>query len=475
MQRLVWLIWILILYSPELALSQSNTVRLTIPELEKKPVLNRTYQSETSITYLTLANGIRVGLRPMVGKEGNYVDSAVYIRAESVNRKGQYAESDKANAQIGSYLIRYAGVANLDHQQFEQFLKDNKTYFEANGSPVSVGINLKTDPNHVEVALQAIYAFYTKPRTDYPAIRSCLDELIIRYRQRPDTSLESITSDSLRLALVRKGNFLEASDLEKVDPVHAVNMNIKRLANAQDFIFTIVGAYSLEEMIPLLQLYVGNLPTSKADKRPREDNDGSFPNPRLKQTVYRPNISTAVVNWVFLTNYEEIEEGQNNLDQAYVSVLSSRLKKELSKTAHKGERVLVAKEPGQILNMNRFKNRQVGVLVRLHCLPERIDSLSLLVRSTMARLAKEPISDVELDRFRENRSRNSSYAQNSSFTWSLFMWGSSFGPAWPIRAVGDIGRLGKNVTPETLQRTARRYASTKDKIDLTFLPTTARR
>jgi hypothetical protein len=464
---------ILILFSSVIVVGQSDSVRLSIPKLKKIPVASQTYHPESNISYLTLANGVRIALRPMVGREGSHIDSSIYIRAESVNRKGQYAGSDKINVRIGGYLIRYAGVANLDHEAFDHFLKEHKTYFESNGSQLSLGISLQTYPNHLNEAFQAIYAFYTEPRSDYKATRFALDELIKRYRQRPDTSLESITSDSLRLVLARKGSYLEATDLEKAVPKRAVRLYKKRLSNAQDFIFTIVGAYSLEQIIPLIQLYLGNLPTSKVSNRPTDD-DGSFPDPRLKRTIYLPNISTAVINQVFLTNYEQVEEGQNNLDEAYTSVLSSRIKKKLDNVKHRDERVLVLKQPGEILNMTRSKNRQVGVLVKLYCSPARVDSLVALVRSEMEILSKEPVSEGEMDSFKQRGKKNNDYFQTSSYMWSLVMWGSSFGSDWPMKISADREQLLKKITPEALQQTARRYASTKDIIELIFLPTSTR-
>ena len=467
------LIWMLILGRPVLA--QTDVTQLISPELKEVAIVNHIHQPELNITYLTLANGVRIALRLMVGKEGSFVDSSVYIRAESLNRQGQYTGHDNVNAQIGGYLMRYAGVANLNHQQFNQFLKEHKTHFESNGSHLSVGIDLKTDPSHVKAALQAIYAFYTKPRSDRSVIRFALDELIKRYQQQqPDTSLESITSDSLRQVLSRKGSYLNAASLQKANPRRAVNLAKERFASAQDFVFTIVGPCSPEEIIPLLQRYLGNLPTSKTSNRPKVDDDGSFPDPQLKRTIYLPNASTAVIERVFLTTYAQVEAGQNNLDQAYVSYLSSRIKQQLAKTPHPEERVLVLKQPGEILNMTSFKNRKVGVLVKLYCLPERIDTLSGLIRSEMDRLAREPVAETELASFRQRGKKNNSYMQTSSYTWSLLMWGSSFRPEWPIRAAGERERLLENITAESLQRTAQRYAATKDIIELTFLPASTR-
>lgn len=120
---------ILILFSSVIVVGQSDSVGLSIPKLKKIPVASQTYHPESNISYLTLANGVRIALRPMVGREGSHIDSSIYIRAESVNRKGQYAGSDKINVRIGGYLIRYAGVANLDHEAFDHFLKEHKTYF----------------------------------------------------------------------------------------------------------------------------------------------------------------------------------------------------------------------------------------------------------------------------------------------------------------------------------------------------------
>lgn len=470
-QSLMKLVFFAFILSTTTIFAQHESVKLIIPELTPVAVTSRTYQPELRITYVTLANGIRLALRPMVGRENARIDSAVYIRAESLNRKNQYRGSDNANARLGGYLIQSSGVANLPSTQFKQFLNEHKTYFEATASNVSQGISLQTFPKHLEAAFQVIYAYYTQPRSDSLTIHVALQQLISRYTtSRPDNSLESITSDSLRLLLAPKGSYLTATDVMTVEPKRAIQLVKERLLNAQDFSFTIVGAFTIDEILPLLQTYLGNLPTTKKNKGVKLEDDGSFPNPRLKKTIYLPNVPSAVVSKVFLITYKQVQAKHNNLNDVYISILNKRIHEQLRKVVQKNERISVYKQPGEILNMTSFNKRKVGVQVKIECAPERIETLSQLVRAEMELLAKEPFPETELASLKQGGQRNRDYQFYSSLAWSYQLWGSSFRPDWPIRAGGERERRLENITPEIIQETALRFATTKDIMEITFLP-----
>ncbi|WP_420148135.1 insulinase family protein [Spirosoma sp.] len=470
MRYLVSLTATLFLFST-CTLAQSDSIRLDVSTLKGSVVQSRFYQAEFGITYLTLSNGIKIALKPIAGEKDNTGDSAIYIKAESLNQKKQYTRIDNVSARIAGHLIRNTGVANLNREQLNQFLKKNNTHFEATGSSVSQGINMRTYNRHVEAALQLVYTFYTQPLLDSSALRRALDELIRIYQQpQSDVSLNHILSDSLRKVLYRDDYELTANDLLRVNPVHAFQLFKERFANNVDVTFTVVGTYSLDAMIPLLEKYIGSLPTTKRRYRQKEEDEGSFPNPRLQKVIYLSNLTEAVVDLVFIGKFRQVDADHTALINAYVNLLKKRLNRQVGRTALANEQFLVAKQSGGLLNGTRNRNRRTGVHIQIHCSPARISAVTDLVRTEMSRLFHQPIPEADLAEFKQITQKNNAIFLNNSYSWNLLLWSSSFRPDWPVKVYNSVAQRLEYINPGALQKIARCYARTKDIITLTFLP-----
>lgn len=461
---------LLFLLLPNLAYSQADSLELPVVKLSPIAITKRYFQTEYRITYITLANGLQVALRPTTGDSRYPADTAVYVKIERPHQPASYTDADRTALRVGGYLVRKAGIANLNGNKLSQYLRRNKINLVGTGNRFSTGINLQTGRSQLETALRVLHAFFTQPSSDTSAYQLALNELIADYRRpQPNPSVETIISDSIRHVLYCSGDRLVADDLLAVNPTQVYGLVKQAYGDASQFRCTMTGNFDLETAIGWLQQYLGNLPSTNRPARPLLVDDCSFPITRLRKVIYASKATTAVVNQVFLVTYRTVKPGDIKLVEALAYILRKRLNERLLQN-RLSSRVLVRKESGGIVNGTSRRNRRVGISIMATCKPTAVDSINAIIRAELNHLVQTEIADSDLVEFKNAESQQNTLMKENGYLWNLILWSSIFADKWPIQS--NAGALP--VSPATLRKTARSFATTKDVISLTFLPESGR-
>lgn len=460
----------LLLLLPGLAYPQVDPSKLPVVKSGPAAITKRYFQAEYGVTYLTLANGLQVALRPTTGHSAYPADTAVYVKVERLHRPASYTNADLTALRVGGHLVRKAGIANLNGKELDQYLKANSIYLVGTGSRFSTGVDLQMGRSQLEAGFHMLHAFFTQPSSDTAAYRLALTELIATYR-RPDAtpSAEMAISDSIHRVLYCPGDRLTVDDLLAVNPARVYGLVKQAYGDASRFRCTLAGNFDLETVIGWLQQYMGNLPSAARKSPPRVVDDCSFPIRRLQKVVYIPQATTAVVSQLFLVTYKTVNPGNTKLIEALSSMLRKRLQERLL-PSQPGSRVLVTKESGGIVNGTSRQNRRVGIRVTIDCKPTAVDSVKTLIRTELNSLAEEEIAQSELAALKNANSQRNPSLNENGYAWNLMLWSSIFADKWPIQS--NTGALP--VSPATLRQTARSVATTSDVISLTFLPDSGR-
>ena len=129
------------------------------------------------------------------------------------------------------------------------------------------GISGSAAPAQLETALQLLYAKFTQPGDDPEAFGLLKRQLTAAVVNRLDDP-SAVFGD--KLSAVNTSEHYTARPLT-VDRVNALDRSKMvafyrdRFSNAADFTFFMVGAFKVDEVMPLLARYVGGLP-ARADQ-----------------------------------------------------------------------------------------------------------------------------------------------------------------------------------------------------------------
>ena len=210
-------------------------------------------------TVVKFANGVEAWLKPTDFKN----DQVLF----SLNARGGASpapESDYVEASLASGLVRLSGVGGVKPTDLQKLLAGKIASAAPFVGLSTHGISGAAAPAELETAMQLLYQTFTAPGNDpdaFAVMKRQLDAAVANREQSPDIVFGE------RLAEVNTcGHYtsrpLTAERLATLSREKMAAFYRERFSNASDFTFFMVGAFTVDEAIPLLARYVGSLPTS---------------------------------------------------------------------------------------------------------------------------------------------------------------------------------------------------------------------
>ena len=209
---------------------------------------------------LLLSNGVKVLL-----KHTDYKKDQVLLQAEGFGGSSLYGKDDYINLKLFDEVIEASGLGNFSHTELEKALAGKIA-----GVSMSLGTRRQTfsgssTPNDVETLLQLVYLYFTKINKDEEAFNNLMKSMELSLKNR-ELSPDVAFNDSVNMTL-RDHNErfrpLSIGDLESVNYDRILEIAKERTANAAAYTFTIVGNYDEATIRPLLEQYLGSLPSQK--------------------------------------------------------------------------------------------------------------------------------------------------------------------------------------------------------------------
>lgn len=273
--------------------------------LRKEPakggIINETHDQNTDITTMTLSNGATVRLKPTTFK-----NNEVLFNAFSLGGEWAYGDSADINVRLMSQVIEECALGGHTINQLNRMMSGRQ-----------LGLSfILNDPNEqlsggcqsadLETLLQLCYLYFTDVSLDEEAFNS----LKTRIRSQLSQGLNNpkmIYSDSIG-STIYQGNAMyrniRPEEVDKLDGERVLELYRRRVANAGDYTFSIVGAFNVDEVRPLIRKYLASLP----DNGMRETYGSG----------YRPAMATGDVD-----NFFEVAMRQPK-SSIYVSIMGDK-------------------------------------------------------------------------------------------------------------------------------------------------------
>ncbi len=218
---------------------------------------------EIGITEWGLSNGVQVIL-----KKTDFKNDEVLFSAFSPGGHSLVPDDDYVAAISATSLIEEGGVGNFNLTQLEKKLAGKAVTVSPWIDELYEGIRGSSTPEDMETMFQLIYLYFTRPRMDKTAFLTVRNRLEALVKNR-EASPEEFFWDSVRKAVAQNHyraqpwnrEMLAEMDLEK-----SYNFYLDRFADASDFTFFFVGNFTLEHIKPLIETYLGGLPSTGRDE-----------------------------------------------------------------------------------------------------------------------------------------------------------------------------------------------------------------
>ncbi len=232
---------------------------------EPAAVADRRTIPELDVTVVRFANGIEGWFKSTDFKNDQVLFSMIASGGASLAPPAQYPEATLAPA-----LVELSGIGGHSAVDLQKLLAGKIASASPFVSPSSHGISGSSTPANLETALQLLNLSFTAPGDDQQAFALIRKQLEASYANR-DNNPGLLFRE--KVAQVNTSNHFTSRPLtlERIgtlDRSAMASFYKQRFANAADFTFFMVGAFKVDDAIPLAARYVGSLPTTgKASSR----------------------------------------------------------------------------------------------------------------------------------------------------------------------------------------------------------------
>jgi len=209
---------------------------------------------------LTLSNGVKVVL-----KQTDLKKDQVLLRAEGFGGEALYGEEELPNLRMFGDVIEASGLGNFSHTELEKALAGKIASASLYMSNYREHVSGSSTPKDVETMLQLVYLYFTNINKDQKSFDNLMQTTEVSLKNRL-LQPENVFSDSLTLTLGKhhpRVKPMTVDDLKKVNYDRILEMAKERTANAAAYTFTIIGNYDEQTIRPLIEQYLGSLPSQK--------------------------------------------------------------------------------------------------------------------------------------------------------------------------------------------------------------------
>ena len=227
----------------------------------KASKVKATAQNESlGYTEWTLKNGIKVVVRPSTLKADE-----VSINAYSKGGCSMLTDEEYYHGAFLGMVMGNSGIGKFSTTELSKQLSGKSAWASVGVDSYEHAVNAGGSPKDIETILQLMYLNFTSPRFDQTDLDN-LKKMYIPYFGNMESDPNYICSKELQKTLYgnhARRQITSAAQIDALNIPTLQNVHSKLFGYADDFRFVIVGNVDLNTLKPLVEKYIGALPTSK--------------------------------------------------------------------------------------------------------------------------------------------------------------------------------------------------------------------
>jgi zinc protease len=409
------------------------------------------------VTRLDLSNGVRVLLKPTT-----FDRSEVLLSAYRPGGFSLASDTMLVAAQTAPSLVCGSGMGSHDPVSLTRLLAGRVASLSCTQGETDEGFSGAAAPADLETLLQLIYLQLTAPRLDSQVVARYHTQLREALEHRAAEPMNAL-SDTLTLLLAGhhpRTRLFDSAFVRQVDAGRSLAWFRRRFTDATGLTFLLVGSFTPDSILPLLERYLGGLP---AVPRPpdRTAATGAAPRgpaTRLLHTGREPRATTVLVFH---------HAGPSTpVERLRIAALTHVLQ-------HRLEAVLRRREGGvysvgvdaEAVSVPTWSYR---ISIQFDAAPERRDELVALIHASILDIVAHGATSEELDAFRTERRRGRETGMQTNGWW-LQVIARADQLGWPLGSITS-DRDANRLDPTDLAAAADRYLRRKNLVEVALLP-----
>ena len=343
------------------------------------------------ITEFVLANGVKVLVKPT-----DFKNDQVVLTASRLGGIYHYPATDRFDAEYAASVVSQMGVSEFSPIDIRKVLAGKNASVTPRLGNVSEGVNGQSSAADVETMLQLVHLYFTAPRKDTELFNSFVSKQQAMYENMtadPQYTFQAYMLDALYKDHPWAPTLPKPETFRKIDLDRSLEIYKDRFGNARDFTFVIVGKVDLDSIKPLLETYVGSLP-SKAKNSSYKDVGLRPVKGPLKKEMNKGTEPKSLIRlfWNGETKYNEDEllKIQGLVEVMNIKIIET-LREDLGGIYGGGMYGTVTKYP--------YGHYSFGISIP--CGPENVDKLIAATLAEIDKIKKNGPSESDLKKVKE--------------------------------------------------------------------------
>ena len=421
-------------------------------------VVKTTTKDSIGITEMELSNGVKVVLKPTTYKEDE-----VLFRASSPGGTSLAPDAEYIPATTASQVIAAGGVGKFSAIDLRKMMAGKVASASPFINELTEGMTGSSSKKDLETMFQLIYLRFTQPRADtnaFNAQATQMKALLTNQSAVPEFSFSNaLMSARYQNHLRRRLMTAEMVDQWSLDKSMAFYKD--RFADASDFTFTFVGSFDLPTIQPLIEKYLGSLPSLKRNETWKDvgvKTPSDVVVKRVEKGVEPKSLSAIVFTGPFEYNQ------QNRIAIRAMSEILQRRLQETIREELSGTYGINANP-----SYSRIPNPEYSITINFGSSPDRTEALVKRVFDEIEKFKTEGPTDQQLTDERETLVRD--FETNSKLNnWLVTQLSLRYENGEDPAGIWSFTDLFKKIDKAMIQDAAKKYLDSKRYVEVMLFP-----
>jgi len=436
-----------------------SNVPLMAEKPKGSPVVSEKKLDKVDAVEWTLKNGAKV-----VVKTTDFKEDEILFNAWSLGGSSLYDLKDEVSVDFTPDILSMSGIANFDNVTLDKMLSDKVYSISPYISQLREGFNGSSSVKDAETLLQMLYLYFTHPRFDPNAFQSYITRMK-GVLENKSASPEAAFQDTLQVVMAnynKRARPLTEQLLKEANFNRIEEIGKERFHNAADFKFFFVGNIDLEKFKPLVEQYIGAIPSDNNIEHWRNLNINP-PNGVVEKEVKKGQEDKGIQYIVFHGKFDYNSENRLAMD-ALGRILTTRLLEVIRED--KSSVYTIGASPSS----SKFPEQDYTIAIYYGASPEKLTELKKAVFDVIKEFAKNGPTDEDLEKAKEQMLRERETALRENGFWMGILSNTYYLKNGDFSKFGTYDQLVKGLTTKTLKKAFKEYFNFKDYISVALEP-----
>ena len=353
-----------------------------------------------------LENGATV-----VVKKTDFKDDEILFNAWSLGGSSLYPDKDVVSADLTTDVMTESGIADFDEITLNKMLADKVYRLSPYISELREGFNGSSSVKDVETMLQMLYLYFTEPRFDDVSYQSLMKQYATVLENKA-ASPEANFRDTLNFTLANYNEREKPMDVDRLQEASFDRMKQigkDRFKDASDFKFFFVGNIDLESFKPLVEKYIGGIPTLNRNEK-WVDLNIDKPEGVVNKVVHKGQEEKGTQYIVFHGDFDYSGKNKVQLD-AVGRILSTRLLEVIREDKSSVYSI------GAYPSSSKYPESEYTIAISYGTSPDKLEELKQAVFEIIKGYADNGPTQEELHKAQEKMLRERELALRENSFW----------------------------------------------------------